>query len=337
MLLFIDESGSFTVNDGRPSISCVAGLIVPHACYARLSAGVSELKQRWGLASDVEIKGNRLNESQIAEFIELLLAHRVTVSAVVFDSRFTTTDFVTAHRIDQARRITARVDHRFSREMRLFYQQLRRTCRGMSNQLYVQARLLIPLCQESLQMMLVEYPTTHASELGLIEVIVDAKDRTLTAYDQFWRTIILPLLEQSSAKRPLGMIQGADYSHFDRSYRGTTDAIPPHLADLFDGVSTPMEYTDIGRIFGRVRIEQSHEHVGLQMADVVANTLGRMLRGNLQHSGWRRFPRLFIHQRAGTVEIAVIGNGGLPPEPPPYHLELAYLHENARPLSLHRQ
>jgi hypothetical protein len=73
MLIFVDESGSFTIPAaGKRNLSCVGALIVSETTHNDLVSGFVKIRDTWaGLRQ--EIKGSELNEKQIAEVITLLI------------------------------------------------------------------------------------------------------------------------------------------------------------------------------------------------------------------------------------------------------------------------
>src|ERR1017187_987996 len=73
MLIFIDESGNFTIPSSRKrNLSCVGALIIPEAVHNDLVRDFVMVRNSWG-GSHQEVKGNTLNEEQTAETISLLV------------------------------------------------------------------------------------------------------------------------------------------------------------------------------------------------------------------------------------------------------------------------
>lgn len=300
----------------------------PHSRYSNLQNDWALLKTSWGVNSFDEVKASRLNEVQNSQAIELLLNNRATAYAVVYDSSLFDEENITQHKLSQARKISQRLDPRCTPEMRKHLIDRRRQCRSLPNQLYIQQKALVLLCHESLKVMLCEYPTTHPRELGKIETFIDAKNSSITSFEEYYQFIILPELQNKASRDPIGMIQGMDYSSFINSYCDTSKSVPKHLSNLYPNRQGSFDYIDIGKIFRGINIEQSHQHVGLQLADVVANTLTRLLKGNLQISGWQRYPQLFVHQKHGTIKM--ISFSDVPNSQPSYQKQIVYIHQKAR-------
>src|SRR5688572_1462290 len=73
MLIFVDESGNFTIpKAGKRNLSCVGALIVPETAHNDLISDFVKLRNTWGGAQQ-EVKGSTLNEEQTAETISLLI------------------------------------------------------------------------------------------------------------------------------------------------------------------------------------------------------------------------------------------------------------------------
>jgi hypothetical protein len=73
MLIFIDESGSFTMPQlGKRNLSCVGALVVPETVHNDLVSDFVGVRNTWA-GSQQEIKGYALDEQQTAEAISLLI------------------------------------------------------------------------------------------------------------------------------------------------------------------------------------------------------------------------------------------------------------------------
>src|ERR1035441_6085682 len=73
MLIFIDESGNFTIPASpKRNLSCVGALVVPETVHNDLVCDFVKLRTSWG-GSQREVKGNTLNEEETAETISLLV------------------------------------------------------------------------------------------------------------------------------------------------------------------------------------------------------------------------------------------------------------------------
>ena len=79
MLIFVDESGSFTMPQaGKRNLSCVGALIVPETVHNDLISDFVNLRNTWG-ESQQEVKGYALNGVASA-----IVCDGVSTAAVVF-------------------------------------------------------------------------------------------------------------------------------------------------------------------------------------------------------------------------------------------------------------
>src|SRR5437660_9217814 len=76
MNIYVDEAGSFIPTTRANYVSCVCGLIVPGAKEEFLFKSFLQLRTSWGKRS-TEIKGNSLNEKQVARVLQLLAKYDV--------------------------------------------------------------------------------------------------------------------------------------------------------------------------------------------------------------------------------------------------------------------
>lgn len=79
MRIYIDEAGPFLPpNPPRPLFSLVLALVVPKAIEKDLFDGFLRLRDTWQ-SQNIEVKGSSLNESQAAQFINLVLNDRLQI------------------------------------------------------------------------------------------------------------------------------------------------------------------------------------------------------------------------------------------------------------------
>jgi hypothetical protein len=87
MVIFVDESGNFTIPSSRKrNLSCVGAPIVPEAVHNDLVCDFVKLRTSWG-GSQHEVKGNTLNEEQTAETISFRLGEAAACLSVQLKCR----------------------------------------------------------------------------------------------------------------------------------------------------------------------------------------------------------------------------------------------------------
>jgi hypothetical protein len=85
MRIFIDEAGPFVVPPSAQSLfSLVLALVIPSSVECELFAEFSQLRDGWS-SQGGEVKGSKLDESQAAQFIDLMSRYDVFVNFFATD------------------------------------------------------------------------------------------------------------------------------------------------------------------------------------------------------------------------------------------------------------
>jgi hypothetical protein len=100
-----------------------------------------------------------------------------------------------------------------------------------------------------------------------------------------------------SRYRPQPILEGADYSAFDRFEGSTTEP----GGEVVIG-------TDLKLLLEDIRFCSSAS-LGLELVDIVTNALRRALLGRLRKTGWRHIPRLMIHRNEPCIKFMLLRDG----------------------------
>lgn len=326
MRIYIDESGSFVVPQQQgPSFSLVLALVIPSASEAELFSQFLHLRDGWSTGGGIEIKGSSLDESQSAKLIHLAAQHGCFVEFVALDMSTHSPEVIQDFKNRQADALTANLTPEHNPNIVRQLESLGAAIRGMPNQLFAQAFVMIELIFETLQTAVLRFALGQPQELGEIAWIIDRKDVTITKMEDTWTTIILPMSENEFAKKPLIFLAEGDYSHFSR-YEIALDAIDEEMANhlrWLRGVygKEPVNQKSIIDA-KRVLSEQqtfgdSRDYLGLQLADMLANILRRALNNRLELQGWMHFGTLLVRKLKGRSSFLSLGqaDAGSPPFP----------------------
>ena len=143
-------------------------------------------------------------------------------------------------------------------------------------------------------------------ELGEFHWIVDAKDVKVTRSEEWWNTMVLPMIETKSAKEPMKMLEGGDYSYFDR-FSLTLDKAPEHLRQCIDDPGAPFEAHDIKAIMREsFTFGDSKKHLGLQLVDIVASAFTRAMNGTLKKEGWGELGSLIVKRNTPSARMIML-------------------------------
>jgi len=310
MRIYIDEAGNFLPPTSRPySFSLVLALVIPSACEDALFYDFLRVRDLWP-AQQVEVKGSALDEQQASEIIELVDKYDVLIEFIGIDTATHSDDVVCDFKTRQGDALTQNLSPEHHPDVVNALTNLRRSLREMPNQLFLQAFLTWELIWKTIQAATLYYVQRQPPELGDIAWIVDRKNPSLTEMERTWRSLILPLTENRSAKEPLGRLVGADYSYFSRYELDPNDLeTARHVAWLrakFGIAAKDSGYIDARRLYSeRLDFADSRNSLGLQLADMLASTLRRALNGKLRLEGWWNLGNLLV--RTSDTRLIQLG------------------------------
>jgi hypothetical protein len=320
MRVYIDEAGSFLVPPTAKahSYSLVLALAIPSASEVNLFYEFVGLRNGW--ASDaVEIKGSKLSESQAAEVIDLLSRYDVLVDFRTIDMVTHGTEVVDDFKARQANGITAYVTPEYDEKIAQRAHNIARTIRGMSNQLFVQMIVTLRLVLEVIEISTAYYAQRQPSELGNIAWIVDRKNSNMTAMEEVWTQLIVPIGEKYFVEKPLAFLEGADYSKFIARYGFTAATMSKEMARHIKWANAAFGMRELtgdavavaaSRLLSEQRtFEDSAGCYGLQLADMLASILRRALNQHLQFSGWKDFGKLLVRRSEPGLPFMQLGRG----------------------------
>lgn len=312
MRIYIDEAGTFIQPRTKPHFCLVLALIIPGASEAALFYEFLRLRDQWPRPR-VEIKGSRLDESQVAQVAELLIRHGAIAEFYAVDMAAHPADVIEQLKRAQGHELTAHITDEHKPAIVEHFRKLAETLRRIPNQLFVQFFLTILLIFETLQTATLYFVQRIPSELGQFRWTIDRKDRTITEMEQLWTTLILPFSESRFNRQAFQRLQGADYSHFSKYQISSTtadEAMMRHLEWLRSTYDLPegeLRVIDAKRLLAEeVVFADSMANLGLQLADITASVFRRAFNRTLRRSGWEPFGALLI-RKAQKMPIIRIG------------------------------
>lgn len=314
MRIYIDEAGLFVPPSTEPhSYSLVLALAIPSSIEGELFYEFLRLRDSWPIKG-VEIKGSKLEESQAAGLIEVVSRYDVVVNFFAIDMA-THGDVISGElKMRQAAELTAHLTpaHRPN-----VVAQLHRDAdviRAMPNQLFLQSFLTIQLVLEAIQETTLYYVQRLPEELGEFAWFIDPKDHTITQMEEMWTKYILPMGEGHFARKPLAVIEGADYSDFDARYTIAADdeETKRHREWMEQVYGLGLAGRRILRnanllLSGNRTFPNSRDSLGIQLADMLAAILRRALNNHLRHAGWKDFGKLLVDKRRGESHFLQLG------------------------------
>ncbi|MGB7200811.1 MAG: DUF3800 domain-containing protein [Pyrinomonadaceae bacterium] len=304
MHIYIDESGIFNNPDKKGSApSCVGALIIPTSKKKEVFKEFDALKHRWG-KSGQEVKGSKLDESQVAAVVALLQKYDVLFEVSTIDMALHPDEALTEYKKVQTEQITASITPAHQPHVVKQANEIKAAFQAMSIPLFVQAFLMLYLIPRVLLHGVLYYARRIPEELQWFYWQIDAKEtQSLLDYEKAWSTIIYVTMSTQSLNNPISFVEGGDYSYLDKFYKDVSRDAETLTEMGLD--PDELKSINLGKILGEHRaFQDSKTSLGLQLADILVTSTRRALRGNLGQAGWENIGRLIINK-----QITGKGNG----------------------------
>lgn len=300
MNIYIDEAGVFVKPEqNKCAVSTVGALILPENKTKIIFSKFEALKNKWGYKG-VEVKGSQLNESQVNSVIKMLQQYNVMFEVVAIDMNIQNNDYITAHKLDRAEKMTSCITDEFNEILIANLHKTKKEIESLSNQLYVQVSVTVELLIQVFQKTMLNYSLRKPKELESFKWIVDAKDLSITTSEKIWKTLILPLAQSRSFDKPLLMIKEGDYSHFFKNRK--SGDIPSYLTNHV-GDKDPNDFFELNSVFSDIKFENSEKNSGVQIADILTTSIRRSMNGKLQKDGWKNFGDIIVMGEKQSITL----------------------------------
>lgn len=305
--IFIDESGTFTgVGADAPAVSTLGALILTSHSLTKLFRRYGRLRANLPKNTKGEVKGSKLDEAQVAALVELLRKNGAIFCASMIDLSGQSAENIAGHRERRIASLAANLTNGHTQELRDGVARLQERMAGFSDQLYVQAVMMVELLYKVMQDMIVYHCQRFPKELAEFHWVVDAKQpAAVTNWEDWWSKTVVIWLQALSLAKPGAMLPGGDYRHFQRFL---FDELPEYLKGVTPpGDRSPGAGVNLQMMYGESFTFSSEPLPGLELVDIVTNALRRGLVGNLGETGWRPIRELMIHR--SDVYVQALGFG----------------------------
>ncbi len=300
MNIYIDEAGIFVKPpQNKCAVSAVGALIIPEKKEKIIFSKFEALKNKWGF-NGIEVKGSKLNESQVNSVIEILEKYNVMFEIVAIDMNIQSNDGITTHKLDRAQKMISCITNEFNETLIENLHKTKDEIESLSNQLYVQVSLTIQLLIQVFQKTMLYYSLRKPKELEFFKWIVDAKNLNITTSEKVWKTLILPLAQSMSLDEPLLMLKEGDYSHYYKNRK--SGDIPDYLSEHVKG-KDPNNFTELNSVYSDIKFEDSRNFLGVQLADILITSIRRSMNGNLQKEGWKSFGNIIVMGKKQSITL----------------------------------
>jgi hypothetical protein len=302
--IYIDESGTFVPKQGDHTVSCVGALTLAEETHLDFENRFAALKQKWGYGTN-EVKGKRLGERQVMEFLALLKELDSIFHVCPTDLGCLSQSDVDTHQQLQAKQLLAHLTDKHLPSLINQCHEVSAKLAALSGQLYIQFCLMNELVDRQIQDVVIYYAFVRPKELGAFHWIVDAKNRSRTGYEAIWEILLPAFLQDRSLKgEPLVQVEGGDYSHFEKFYL-RLDKWPDHLPKPTPMTADrPVDGINVKRIVGdSFCVRSSQVCLGLQAADICVNVFRRALMGRLLWPSWLGLGKLMLSGRGAAINF----------------------------------
>ena len=294
----------------RDSWNCVVAYMTPESERRRIQGVLTCLKKASGASYTDEIKLGNVREKDYFNFVSRLGKLNGVFFTVATDAGKNSIADVMIHQEFQTKKIAEHKDKMYYESGRQAVEKLTNQVRELSPQLYVQL-----ICQVRLISLIVRdgifyFAQRFPKSIGKFRWRIDQKNSTRTEYEKAFETLTPPLLQTISVGEPLLMLQGADYSAFQRFYYSEGEA-PTYLKEIY-GIDFRPEGSgiNIGQLIREdLNFVDSEANQGVQVADLLAAGMRRCLRAGFTDNptAARLLGSLMVQREANEPPVWILG------------------------------
>lgn len=296
MRIFIDESGNFVPSATRPGVSVVGALVIPEARMARIETKYAAIRGRLP-KEDGEVKGRLLNESQVADIVELLRKNEALLEIVAIDLNTHEPSDIEASKTDLAQAMTRGLTDAHHPNVHAAAADLAKRINALTHPLFVQSSVMFELIRHVTEIAINYHAQRNPRELAAFFWTFDGKDNQRTTnWERLWADVLMPILQSKSVTEPMPLIDFGDLEHFKRFDTELPDWIPRPEGSADTATNIRLLMTEHFRY-------SSDPEPGLELVDIVVNAVRRALVGNLRLDGWQGLPGLMVHRKSHYIRL----------------------------------
>lgn len=306
MNVYLDESGSFVNSPQLESWNVVAAVAAAESARSAMSEGLKKLRVASGVLPLHEVKLNQVDEAAYLDLLAKLDREDVLLFATATDAGLNTTQRVAQHQSIQIANIRKNIPRMNFEGGRTGLQILANELEGLSGQLYVQLVCQVRLIDDVLRRSINYFAQRRPQTLKHFRWRIDQKNVDKPTFEQAFKNIAPPLLQSTSIKFPFEKVRGFNYS-FMKNYEFEDGKAPDYLQKEYG--FPEMDGFDLGKILRReMTFVDSKSSEGVQVADLLASGLRRLLRGQFKdnRSVETALGKLMLQNRRGEYPICLV-------------------------------
>lgn len=280
MNIFIDESGSFASANKRESWSVVAAIASAESVRRGIESAVGMVRRSAGALPNEEVKLDRISEHDYLRFLRALDSEGIIVFATATDTGLNSPDRIAQHQLFQVQKVRENIGRMRHEGGRAGAVLLANQMEALPHQLYVQLVCQSHLLHEIVRRAINYFAQRNPATLREFRWRIDQKDANKTVYEDAFEKIAPALLQTRSFSEPLERVTGFNYGHFG-AYEYEDGKMPDYLQTEYG--LPPMEAINIQKLIrGNLAFQDSKASNGIQVADLVARGIRRVLKGHFE-------------------------------------------------------
>lgn len=280
MFIYIDESGTFTLAPKVGSWNTVAAYVVPEADRKNVREVLRKLKLDSGHAYTDEIKLKDISEQQVIQLLHDLNKYNSTLYISGIDLGSQNREAIVEHQRIQVEKIRSNIPKMVYEEGRALVDDLAARVERLSLQLYTQMVAQIDLLDQVYRSTTLFYAQRIPATLGAFRWLIDEKNPDRPLFEETMRHLAPAFMQSKSLREPGIFVEGFDYSHYERAFGYKGGEIPKYLEEE-TGVEI-RSASNLGKLLSDISFVRSHDFPGVQLADLLASTFRRALRGEFE-------------------------------------------------------
>ena len=286
MNICIDESGTFVYTTVQDSWNCVAAYAYPEVSRRALTELMAQFKLRAGKSRNSEVKLRDVGEEDYLWLLANLGRLDGMLYAIATDASLNTPDVRGRHQTQQVEKILAPISHMHHESGRQAVRDLSDKVSRLPLQLYVQMISQVQLVLSIINSAVLFFVQRNHQTLSKFRWRIDQKNSEKTEYEEAFSHVLPAFLQSASLREPIPMLEGANYSWFNRFYF-PKDEEPTYLQDEY-GIESQDEddrKLNIGKLVREdVEFIDSKGNLRVQVADLLASGLRRCLRNSFNRN-----------------------------------------------------
>lgn len=313
MISYIDEAGSFVSKGASENSWCtVVCYSIPEFEKRKLIDVLKSLKQKEGFSTGSEVKLKNLSESGFLDFVSQLSKLNGSLFGVATDSYYNSIEAINSHKemhVESICRGQGEMKFEGGKEaMRILHSQFS----NLPGQLYVQFHCQAVLLSSFLRRGIAFYVQRYPNSLKKFRWRYDAKELSrITDFEDSFQKFVPALLQAYSIDNPTPALDWCDYSPM-QEYIGT---VPDYVVEKVPDLEGKDAF-DVQKIVrGDIEFVDSKSSPGIQVADLLASGLRRLLRSEFDNNEVMAcaMGKLLLQEESNKPPIALVAFDGESP------------------------